>query len=407
MSAQKTLFANTGETAGMVVLPKNVFEQFTNHEGEFKETPTIDVQALLNLYEAAHLRVHGEDILEEALNFTINHLESIVTKLSNNSLKVQVTEALSHPIRKTVPRVVARKYIYIYENIEAHDDLLLKFAKLDFNMLQKLHQRELSELTSWWKDLDLANRLPYVRDKIVESYLWMLGVYFEPRYSRARKTLIKVFKMISTNDDTFDAYPIYDELVLFTNAIQRQKQDKDPLAKQIWAKGIPFKVSFFMWKLFRKKQPLDDIILRFGLQTISRCSCCRVPKPETVDHLKGSARWKPTGDGKLSVWWRKESLAAWFTDGSFMGRLRLAGIVGIAATYGINTHTSCIRDGLPSGGQHAKRTSRTPMRLRKAVEEAQKKIRERQIEIKHCYREANAIDDALAKEATTMDGEKL
>uniref|UniRef100_A0A1S4CD32 (E,E)-germacrene B synthase-like n=1 Tax=Nicotiana tabacum TaxID=4097 RepID=A0A1S4CD32_TOBAC len=167
---------------------------------------------ILSLYEAAHLRVYGEEILEEALTFTTTHLVSMVLNLSNNWLKVQITEALSHPIRKTVPRVVARKYIYIYENIEAHDDLLLKFAKLDFNMLQKLHQRELSDLTSWWKDLDLINKLPYVRDKLVESYFWMFGVYFDPRYSRARKMQIKVFKMISTNDDTFDAYATYDDL---------------------------------------------------------------------------------------------------------------------------------------------------------------------------------------------------
>jgi len=47
------------------------------------------------------------------------------------------------------------------------------------------------------------------------------------------------------------------------------------------------------------------------------------------------------------------------------------------------------------------------MKIEKAVKEGQKKIQERQIEIKHHYKEANAIADALAKEATIMDGEKL
>lgn len=101
------------------------------------------------MYEAAHMRVHGEDILEEALTFTTTHLDSIVTNLSNNWLKAQVTEALNQPIRKTVPRVGARNSIDIYENIDAHNNLLLKFAKLDFNMLQKLYQEELSELTRY------------------------------------------------------------------------------------------------------------------------------------------------------------------------------------------------------------------------------------------------------------------
>ncbi|MCE3215934.1 Germacrene C synthase [Datura stramonium] len=201
-------------------MSSDVFEQFTDHDGKFKKTLINDVQGLLSLYEAAHLSVHGEEILEEALAFTITHLESMVPILTK-SLKVQVTEALSHPVHRTIPRVVTGKYINIYENMESHNHLLLKFAKLDFNMLQKLHHRELSELTRWWKDVDLANKLPYARDKLVESYFWTLGVYFEPQYSRARKLLVKVFNMISTNDDTYDAYATLNELVLYTDAIQK------------------------------------------------------------------------------------------------------------------------------------------------------------------------------------------
>ncbi|WMV34391.1 hypothetical protein MTR67_027776 [Solanum verrucosum] len=202
-------------------MSSDVFKQFTNQDGKFKETLTNDVQGLLSLYEASHLRVRDEEILEEALTFTTTHLESIVSNLSNNSLKVEVTEALKQPIRKTLPRVGARKYISIYENNDAHNHLLLKFAKLDFNVLQKFHQRELSELTRWWKDLNFANKYPYARDRLVECYFWILGVYFEPKYSRARKMLTKVLKMTSIIDDTFDAYATYDELVPFNDVIQR------------------------------------------------------------------------------------------------------------------------------------------------------------------------------------------
>ncbi|KAK4718669.1 hypothetical protein R3W88_017007 [Solanum pinnatisectum] len=202
-------------------MSSDVFKQFTNQDGKFKETLTNDVQGLLSLYEASNLRVRDEEILEEALTFTTIHLESIVSNLSNNSLKVEVTEALKQPIRKTLPRVGARKYISIYENNDAHNHLLLKFAKLDFNVLQKLHQRELNELTRWWKYLDFANKIPYARDRLVECYFWILGVYFEPKYSRARKMMTKVLKITSVIDDTFDAYATFDELVPFTDAIQR------------------------------------------------------------------------------------------------------------------------------------------------------------------------------------------
>ncbi|XP_075098198.1 sesquiterpene synthase 9-like isoform X2 [Nicotiana tabacum] len=205
-------------------MSSDVFKQFTNHDGKFKENHTNDVQGLLSLYEAAHMRVHDEEILEEALIFTTTHLESVIPNLSN-SLKVQVTEALSHPIRKAIPRVGARKYIHIYENIGTHNDLLLKFAKLDFNMLQKLHRKELNELTSWWKDLDRANKFPYAKDRLVEAYFWTVGIYFEPQYSRSRSLVTKVVKMNSIIDDTYDAYATFDELVLFTDAIQRWDED--------------------------------------------------------------------------------------------------------------------------------------------------------------------------------------
>ncbi|PHU14596.1 hypothetical protein BC332_15801 [Capsicum chinense] len=198
----------------------DVFEQFMEHGGKFRKTLNNDVQALLSLYEAAHMRVRGEEILEEALTFTTTHLEFMIP-ISSKPLKAQITEALSYPMRKAIPRLGARKYIDIYENIESHNHLLLKFSKLDFNMLQKQHQRELSDLTSWWKDLDLASKVPYARDKLVEGYAWSLGLYFEPQYSRARKMLVKVFKMLSICDDTYDAYATFDELVLFTDAIQR------------------------------------------------------------------------------------------------------------------------------------------------------------------------------------------
>ncbi|KAL3360084.1 hypothetical protein AABB24_016537 [Solanum stoloniferum] len=194
-------------------------KKFTSDDGKFKETLTKDVPGLLSLYEAAHLRVHGEEILEEALTFTITHLKSMGPKL-DNPLKAQVSEALIQPIHTNVPRVVARKYIRIYETIESHDDLLLKFAKLDFHILQKMHQRELSELTRWWKNLDHENKYPYARDKLVECYFWAMGMSFGPQYGHARRTITKIMVIITITNDLYDAYATYDELVPYTDAVE-------------------------------------------------------------------------------------------------------------------------------------------------------------------------------------------
>nr|GMD77172.1 (-)-germacrene D synthase-like [Ipomoea batatas] len=151
----------------------NVFEKFKNSEGKFKESLINNLQAILSLYEASHLRVHGEKILEEALTFTTSHLQSMLPNLSG-LLRTEVSEALRQPFHRRLRRLEAKRYISIYKCDETHDTVLLKFAKLDFNMLQKEHQRELGILTRW--DAIAVNELP---EYMGVCYLALLDVYAE------------------------------------------------------------------------------------------------------------------------------------------------------------------------------------------------------------------------------------
>ena len=43
-----------------------MFNKFKDGKGHFKESLKTDVSGMLSLYEATHLGVHGEDILDEA-----------------------------------------------------------------------------------------------------------------------------------------------------------------------------------------------------------------------------------------------------------------------------------------------------------------------------------------------------
>ena len=98
------------------------------------------------MYEATHLRVHGENILDEALAFTTSHLESVAKQVCS-PLAEQVKHALVQPIHKGLERLEARHYIPIYQGESSHNEALLTFAKLDFNGLQKLHQKELGDIS--------------------------------------------------------------------------------------------------------------------------------------------------------------------------------------------------------------------------------------------------------------------
>ncbi|KAM1094899.1 hypothetical protein ACFX2B_009717 [Malus domestica] len=148
----------------------DLFNKFKDGDGKFKETLVDDVVGLLSLYEATHLRIHGEEILDEALTFTTTQLELTIYRLSPPLAKT-VTHALNQQLRKGLPRVEARYYLSVYEELrESPNETLLTFAKLDFNRLQRVHQKELSEITRWWKDLDVPNKLPFARDRLVEVY---------------------------------------------------------------------------------------------------------------------------------------------------------------------------------------------------------------------------------------------
>uniref|UniRef100_A0AAN0LI60 Terpene synthase n=1 Tax=Syringa oblata TaxID=178762 RepID=A0AAN0LI60_9LAMI len=198
----------------------DVFDKFKDHQGKFDESLVSSLQGLLSLYEAAHFRVHGEEILEEALKFTTTHLDSSLFHI-RNCVSRQVSEALEMPIHKTLTRLGARKFLSIYQQDESHNDILLNFAKLDFNILQKMHQKELSDITRWWKSLEFGSKLPFARDRVVECYFWILSIYFEPEYAISRKILTKVISMFSVIDDIYDVYGTLDELKLFTDAIER------------------------------------------------------------------------------------------------------------------------------------------------------------------------------------------
>jgi len=123
----------------------DVFTKFKDEEGNFNKRLITDIEGMLSLYEASHMIIHGEEILEEALAFTSTHLESIATQMSH-FLAAQVKYALRQALHKNLPRLEARRYISIYEQNPSHDEILLTLAKLDFNLLQSLHQKEFGNI---------------------------------------------------------------------------------------------------------------------------------------------------------------------------------------------------------------------------------------------------------------------
>ena len=69
--------------------------------------------------------------------------------------------------------------------------------------------------------MEVPTKLFYARDRMVECYFWIMGVYFEPKYAKGRQITTKMIAIASLFDDTFDAYATFEELELFMVAIER------------------------------------------------------------------------------------------------------------------------------------------------------------------------------------------
>ncbi|XP_014522250.1 probable terpene synthase 2 [Vigna radiata var. radiata] len=201
-------------------ISSDVFKKFKNGQGSFNETLANDVQGLCSLYEASHLRISEDDVLEEACDFSKTKLKSLVKQLSP-SVAAQINHCLRRPFYRSVPRFEIRHYMTLFEQDPSHNETLLNFAKVDFNLLQKLHNKEIGHVTKWRKDSNFVTLVPYARDRLVESYIWCLAISYKPEYSNARTFVGKLIQVICLLDDTYDAYGTVQELELFTKAIQR------------------------------------------------------------------------------------------------------------------------------------------------------------------------------------------
>ncbi|XP_070002841.1 uncharacterized protein LOC142165887 [Nicotiana tabacum] len=65
----------------------------------------------------------------------------------------------------------------------------------------------------------------------------------------------------------------------------RRREEPLKAYRMIWVKGLPFKIAFFMWKVWKTKLPLDDFLKKVGYCMPSKCWCCVHPAEESFQHL--------------------------------------------------------------------------------------------------------------------------
>ncbi|XP_042428271.1 alpha-humulene synthase-like isoform X1 [Zingiber officinale] len=281
-------------------LSPDVFNKFKDDKGRFLSALNGDAKGLLSLYNAAYLGTHEEMILDEAISFTKYQLESMLGELER-PLATEVSLFLETPLYRRSRRLMVRKYIPIYQENLMRNDTILELAKLDFNLLQALHREEAKKITIWWNDLALAKSFKFARDRVVECYYWIVTMFFEPQYSRARVITSKAISLMSIMDDIYDNYSTMEESRLLTEAIERW----EPQA----VNHVPEYLKDFYLKLLATCKDFEDELephekyripyLREEIKGLSRCYFQEVQwgaegyVPSVEEHLTVS--WKSTG----------------------------------------------------------------------------------------------------------------
>ncbi|XP_047340387.1 terpene synthase 10-like [Impatiens glandulifera] len=198
----------------------DVFDKFIDQNGNFKKHLSEDIVGLLSLYEASYLAVKEESTLDDARKFAAKHLKENSKIIKNSNLAMLVNHALEVPLHWAMKRFEARWFIDAYSKQEDVNKTLLNFAKLDFNMVQAEHQEELKHASRWWENLGWDKKVPFLRDRLLECYLWTLA---DPQneMSYYGRMCTRVNQLITSIDDIYDVYGTLDELDLFTNAVLR------------------------------------------------------------------------------------------------------------------------------------------------------------------------------------------
>ncbi|KAG6692402.1 hypothetical protein I3842_10G112900 [Carya illinoinensis] len=202
-------------------VPANVFNNFKDREGKFDKELGKDINGLMALFEASQLSIEGEGILDEADSFCEQLLNAWqIRHLDDNQVSV-VGNTLGNPYHKSLARFMAKKFFGNFTGTNGWLNDLRHLAKLDFNMVQSIHQKEIVQISKWWKDVGLAQELKFARDQPLKWYIVSMACLTDPDLSEERVDLTKPISLIYIIDDIFDVHGTLEDVTLFTEAINK------------------------------------------------------------------------------------------------------------------------------------------------------------------------------------------
>ncbi|XP_076925724.1 (3S,6E)-nerolidol synthase 1-like [Bidens hawaiensis] len=211
----------------------DIFEQFKGKNDEFVDNLKSDIRGLMELYEASHLCIEGDDILDEAAIFSSHMLQKSLNFLDDKEAKM-VKYTLENPHRRN------------FTSFSLHKDfdakILKELAELESRMVKSIRKTEINEIIRWWDDLGLGKELNLARNQPLKWYIVPMVSLSNPTLSQQRIDLTKTVYLIYIIDDIFDIYGSLSELTLLTEAVSMW--DTGPVEQLPYYAKLTFKALY-------------------------------------------------------------------------------------------------------------------------------------------------------------------
>ncbi|KAK6162416.1 hypothetical protein DH2020_002257 [Rehmannia glutinosa] len=195
-----------------------------DEDGGFKFKDGVnysDTKGVLALYEASHLSMEGEEILNEAAICSYQYLNDKLTCFDHEDQVKMVKHCLLYPQHKSLAHFMAKDFIQSLNGQYGWEILLQELAELEFASLESLHKHEILQVVKWWKGLGISKQLKSSRDQPLKWHMWSMATLCDPRWSKHRTLLTKPISLVYAVDDIFDLYGTLEQLTLFTEAINQ------------------------------------------------------------------------------------------------------------------------------------------------------------------------------------------
>ncbi|KAK6919441.1 Terpene synthase, metal-binding domain [Dillenia turbinata] len=130
---------------------QEIYDRFKEESGQFKADLCNDVKASL-------FGLEDENTIDDSKVFATKLLKDLSEAKLSPLMAGKMNHAFYMPLHWRLNRVEARWFIDTYSEEINKNLLLLEFAKMDFNLVQSIHQKEVRKLSG--RDINEIDKLP-------------------------------------------------------------------------------------------------------------------------------------------------------------------------------------------------------------------------------------------------------